>query len=100
MDSWKEDGAVQDALREYLVNQKEDIGNLLTALNPHNNGSPPFQFLQVLGKFVWRYSEHIKTEVETDALELTLADVANDPTVQLMVSNMLHSGLNRGLNLD
>jgi len=29
-----------------------------------------------------------------------LADVANDPTVQLMVSNMLHSGLNRGLNLD
>ena len=97
---WKQDGEVQDCLRNYLVNQKEDLGNLLTALNTHNDGSPPFQFLQVFGKFVWRYNHHIQTEVETDSLELALADVANDPVVQALVSNMVQSGINRGLSLD
>ena len=97
---WKQDPQVQDALRHYLVNQKQDLGNLLEVLSPHNNGSPPFQFLQVLGKFVWRYVDHLESNVESDALELALSDVANDPTVQLMVGNMVQSGIDRGLSLD
>ena len=97
---WKQDPQVQDALRGYLVNQKEGLGNLLNALTPHNDGTPPFQFLQVLGKFVWRYVEHLKTNVESDALELALSDVANDPTVQMMVGSMVQSGIDRGINLE
>ena len=97
---WKQDPQVQDALRQYLVNQKQDLGNLLEVLSPHNNGSPPFQFLKVLGKFVWRYVDHLESNVESDALELALSDVANDPTVQLMVGNMVQSGIDRGLSLD
>lgn len=97
---WKQDPRVQDALRHYLVNQKQDLGNLLEALSPHNNGSPPFQFLQVIGKFVWRYVDHLQSEVESDALELALSDVANDPTVQMMVGNMVQNGIDRGLNLE
>ena len=97
---WKQDPQVQDALRAYLVNQKDDLGNLLNALTPHNDGTPPYQFLQVLGKFAWRYVEHLKTNVESDALELALSDVANDPTVQMMVGSMVQNGIDRGLNLE
>lgn len=97
---WKLDAMVQDALKHYLVNQKEDLSTLLNALTPHNDGSPPFQFLQVFGKLVYRYCHHMETNTETDSLELAIADIANDPTVQMMVGNMVQSGINRGLNLD
>jgi len=97
---WKHDADVQEALKNYIINQKDDLGNLLTALSSHNDGSPPFQFLQVYGKFVWRYTHHLETNTESDSLELAIADVANDPTVQLMVGNMVQSGINRGLSLE
>jgi len=97
---WKHDANVQEALKDFITIQKEALGNLLTSLSPHNDGSPPFQFLQVYGKFVWRYVHHLETNTETDSLELAIADVANDPTVQLMVGNMVQSGINRGLSLE
>ena len=60
---WKQDPQVQDALREYLVNQKEGFRkpystHLLRIIMEHLH----FQFLQVLGKFAWRYVEHLKTQ--------------------------------------
>ena len=82
------------------MNQKDDLGNLLNSLSSHNDGSPPFQFLQVFGRFVWSYSKHLEKETESDSLELAIADVANDPTVQLMIGNMVQSGINRGLNIE
>ena len=97
---WKHDPHVMDLIRNYLVNQKDDLNELLTAIHAYNDGTPPYQFLQIFGVFVVRYSEHIQTNTETDALELTLAEIANHPSVQLMVSSMMSQGINRGLNLE
>jgi hypothetical protein len=97
---WKQDAIVQDALKHYLVHQKDDLSKLLNALGTHNDGSPPFQFLQVFGKFIFRYTHYLEANTESDALELAISDVANDPTVQLMVGNMVQSGINRGLNIE
>ena len=97
---WKQDGEVQDLLREYLVNQKEDLGNLLNSLSKHNDGSTPFQFLKVWGMFVWRYSTYLEENTETDSLELTIASVMHDPTVQNMVGSMVKNQIDRGLNIE
>lgn len=97
---WKQDGEVQDFLREYLVNQRDDLGNLLNALSKHNDGSTPFQFLKVWGMFVWRYTSYLEENTETDALELTIASIMHDPTVQNMVGSMVKSQIDRGLNLE
>jgi len=97
---WKHDGGVQDALRSYLVNQKDDLGNLLNSLSPFNDGSPPFQFLKVWGMFVWKYVEFLEHNTETDALELTLATIANDPIVQNMVAQIMRQQIERGVGLE
>ena len=59
-----------------------------------------FAFAQIFGMFVFRFSDHLKEHTETDAINLTLADVANHPTVQGMVANMVQANINRGLNLE
>ena len=97
---WKHDSNVMDLFREYLVNQKSDLQNLLEAIFQYNDGTPPFQFLQVFGVFVVRYSELIETNTEIDALDLTLAEIAQHPSVQLMVSNMATQQLNRRLDIE
>jgi hypothetical protein len=68
---WKHDSNVMDLFRAYLVNQKEDLKNLLEAIFQYNDGTPPFQFLQVFGVFVVRFSELIETNTETDALDFS-----------------------------
>jgi len=97
---WRDDSLVQDAIRELLTEIKEPLGDLLNALGKHNDGTPPFQFLKVLGMFVWRYDEYLKTNTESDSLELSIASIANDPTVQILVGNMMRNNLERGLNLE
>lgn len=97
---WRDDSHVQDTIRELLTEMKEPLGDLLNALGKHNDGTPPFQFLKVLGMFVWRYDEYLKTNTESDSLELSIASIANDPTVQILVGNMMRNNLERGLNLE
>lgn len=97
---WRNDPEVQDSIRELLTLSKEPLGVLLNALGKHNDGSPPFQFLKVLGMFVWRYDEYLKVNTEADSLELSIASIANDPTVQALVGNMMRNNLDRGLGLE
>lgn len=97
---WANDADLMDKMTIWLRNQKDDLGNLLEALHPHNDGTPMFAFAQIFGMFVFRFSDHLKEHTETDAIHFTLADVANHPTVQGMVANMVQSNLNRGLNLE
>ncbi len=97
---WANDANVMDNLTRFLSNQKEDLGNLLNALHPYNDGSPMFAFMQIYGMMVFRFSDHMKEQTESDALHLTLADVSNHPTVQSMVANMVQKNVDRGLNLE
>jgi len=50
--------------------------------------------------FVWRYDEYLKVNTEADSLELSIASIANDPTVQVLVGNMMRQNLDRGLNIE
>ena len=97
---WKQDARVADKLSILLVNQKDDLGNFLEALHDFNDGTPLFAFLQIYGMFVFRFTDHLETQTELDALDLTLADISNHPTVQQMVANMMKQQLNRGLNIE
>ena len=96
---WSESPEVHEGIRNYLINQKDDLGDLLNSLSPYQDGSPPFQFLKVWGMFVFRYSDNIQKHTELDAWNLTIAEIANDPTVQRMVSRIVGSSIDRGLNL-
>jgi len=97
---WRNDPLVMDSLSLFLKNQKPDLGKLLETLHDHNDGSPLFQFLQIYGMFVFRYSDHLKVQTESDALGLTLADISNHPTVQNMVAGMVQAQIDRGMKLD
>ncbi len=97
---WENDPVVMDCLTRFLTNQKEDLGNLLNALHPYNDGTPMFAFMQIFGMMVFRFSDHMKEQTESDALRLTLADVSNHPTVQGMVAQMVQKNIDRGLNLE
>ena len=97
---WKHDAEVVDKLSTLLVNTKDDLGEFLEILHPYNDGTPPFAFLQMYGMFVFRYCDHLQKETETDALHLAIADVANHPTVQNMVAQMMKAQIDRGLNLE
>lgn len=96
---WNDNAQVQEAIRTYLTNQKEDLGNLLNTLTPFNDGSPPFQFLKVWGMFVFRYVANLEKYVETEAWDMTIAEISNDSTVQSMVSQIMHNQLNKGLGV-
>ena len=40
------------------------------------------------------------TNTEADSLELSLASIANDPTVQMLVGNMMRNNLEGRLNIE
>lgn len=88
-----------ELLVKFLVDQKDDLGNLLNALHDHNDGSPPFQFLTIYGKFIYRFSNHIQSQTESDALDLAIADITNDPIVQQLVAAMVGKKIDQGLGL-
>ena len=97
---WSESPEVHESIRNYLINQKEDLGNLLNSLSPYQDGSPPFQFLKVWGMFVFRYCENMRKHTELDAWNLTIAEISNDPTVQGMVAKIVSNQINGGLNIE
>lgn len=97
---WKHDVEVMDALVDYLKETKDPLNRFLNAIGQYNDGTPMFAFLQIYGVMANRFVHHLESHVETDALELTIAEVANHPTVQNMVASMMQKQLNRGLNLE
>ena len=97
---WKQDVDVMDALSIYLQATREPLNDFLNAIGSYNDGSPLFAFLQIFGVMNNTFVDHLEKHVETDALELTIAEVANHPTVQNMVASMMQKQLDRGLQLD
>lgn len=98
--SWKQDPQVMDSLATLLKNQKEDLVSFLNSIMQHNDGTPMFAFLQIYGVLVVRFAEYAEHNTESDALDLTLGEVANHPTVQTMVASMMQKKLEGGLGLD
>lgn len=96
---WSSDAGVMGALDSFLINQKDDLRNLMNELVKHNDGSPPFQMLTVYAKFVMIYNQLRNEFVETDAYELTISQIANDPMVQNLISRMVGASIDKGLNL-
>lgn len=89
-----------DALSIYLRNQKPDLMAFLNAIGKHNDGSPMFAFLQIFGIMVETFDRYSKTLTETESLDLTLGEIANHPTVQTMVAQMMQKKLDGGLGLE
>jgi len=96
---WSNDAGVMEALDKYLINQKEDLRKVMISLNPHNDGSPPYQMLTVFAKFVMIYNKMREEYVETDSYELTISQIANDPMIQSLIARMVGSSLDKGLSL-
>tara|TARA_B100000424_G_scaffold188918_1_gene146890 strand:- start:1421 stop:1720 length:300 start_codon:yes stop_codon:yes gene_type:complete len=94
---WKSDADAQEMVKIYLINQKHDLDNLLQALFRYNDGTPIFQFLQLFGKFVFTYSEFAETYTESEAWDLTLAEIMNDPVIQQLSAQMVGDQLDRRL---
>ena len=97
---WKQDVEVMDSLAILLKNQKDDLVSFLNQVMQYNDGTPMFAFLQIFGVLVVKFDEHSKKHTEIDALDLTLGEVANHPTVQNMVASMMQKKLNGGLGLE
>jgi len=97
---WKHDVEVMDSLATLLKSQRKPLMDFLNAIGKYNDGTPMFAFLQIYGVLVSRFNEHIQTQVETDALELSLGEVANHPTVQNMVASMMQRKIDGGLGLE
>jgi len=97
---WTNDVEVMDILSQWILNQKDDVGNVLKALHPFNDGSPLFQVFQIYGLFVFRFSEHMKSHTESDSLGLTIADISSHSTVQNMVANMIQNKVDGGMNIE
>jgi hypothetical protein len=97
---WKDDAAVMAAMEKWIVNQKNDLNDLLTEMFKHNDGSPYFQFLQIYGKFVFKFSELTHSNTEVDAFDLTTAWIIDDPQVQALTAQMVGDKIDKGLKLN
>lgn len=89
-----------DSLATLLKNQKDDLVDFLNAIGDYNDGTPMFAFLQIYGYLVVKFSEHSQNHTETDALDISLGEVSNHPTVQNMVASMMQKKINGGLGLE
>ena len=94
---WKSDADAQEQVKQFLINQKPDLDKMLEAIFRYNDGSPIFQFLQLYGKFVFTYSEFAERYTESEAWELTLAEIMNDPVIQQLSAQMVGDQLDRRL---
>ena len=99
MGNWKQDAATMVALENWIVNQKEDLDKLLIELFKHNDGSHFFQFLQIYGKFIFKFTDLHQSHTELDAFDLTTAWIINDPQVQNLTAQMVGDKIDKGLNL-
>ena len=100
MGDWKQDAEVMDSLAVLLREQKDNLVRFLNAIGNYHDGSPLFAFLQIYGFLVVKFEEHSAEHTESDALELSLGEVANHPTVQGMVAQMMQKKLDGGLGID
>ena len=100
MGEWKHDVEVMDGLSQLVKETKHPLNRFLNAIGSYNDGSPLFAFLQIFGVFINTMDGHLETETETDAFDLSLAEISNHPTVQGMVASMMQKQMDRGLNLE
>tara|TARA_R100001015_G_C4583876_1_gene140012 strand:- start:437 stop:730 length:294 start_codon:yes stop_codon:yes gene_type:complete len=89
------DPRAMEALDKYLMESKDNLGNLLNELNKHNDGSHPFQILWIFGKFVFKYCEYREENVETDSFSYAMASTANDPLVANFVAQMMQAQIDK-----
>jgi hypothetical protein len=94
---WKSDAQAQEAVKHFLMNQKDDLDQLITQLFKFNDGSPPFQFLQLYGKFVFIYSEYASIYTESEAWDLAVAEIMNDPVIQQLSAQMVGDKIDQRL---
>lgn len=97
---WKQDVEVMDSLSALFQETRDPLNLFLNAIGSYNDGSPMFAFLQIYGVMTNRFVDHLANHVETDALELTISEIANHPTVQGMVASMMQKQIDRGLHLE
>ena len=99
MMDWKQDVEVMDAVDTLAKATCEPLNAFLNSIGQYNDGTPIFAFLQIYGVFINRYCEYAKHNTEVDSMQLALSEIANHPTVQRMVANMMQKQLDRGLNI-
>lgn len=100
MGEWKLDGEVMDALASLVIETREPMNRFLNSIGNYNDGTPLFAFLQIFGVFINGMGNHLEEQTETDAFDLTVAEIVNHPTVQGMVASMMQKQIDRGLNLE
>jgi predicted glutamine amidotransferase len=102
MATWQEDSATMTAFDAWVCNQAHDMNVFMENLMQFSDGTPPFAFMVVLGKFVVNYNQArtVGDATETEALQVATAAMANDPIVQQLVGQMMANGINRGVGLD
>ena len=98
--SWKSDAATMEAIQLWLVNQKGDLDEMLSNLFKHNDGSPFFLFLQIYGKFVFIFDDLSHGHTESDAFDLAVAHILNDPALQQLTAQMVGAKIDKGLNIE
>ena len=100
MGEWKLDGEVMDALASLVIETREPMNRFLNSIGNYNDGTPLFAFLQIFGVFINQMGNHLEDQTETDAFDLTVAEIVNHPTVQGMVASMMQKRIDRGINLE
>jgi len=95
---WKDDPQAQEAVKHFLINQVDDLDKLLDQLFRFNDGTPIFQFLQLYGKFVETYSSYAARYTESEAWDLSIAEIMNDPVIQQLSAQMVGDKLDQRLN--
>lgn len=97
---WKHDVEVMDSLSQLVKEGKNPLNRFLNSVGQYNDGTPMFAFLQIFGLFINTMDGHLESETETDAFDLSVAEISNHPTVQGMVASMMQRQIDRGLNLE
>ena len=99
---WKSDADAQEMVKIYLINQKHDLDNLLQALfrfaaREALHVAAYSHLIETLGMPESTYSEFAETYTESEAWDLTLAEIMNDPVIQQLSAQMVGDQLDRRL---
>lgn len=97
--TWQDDASTMTAFDAWITNQATDLNVFMENLMGFSDGTPPFAFMVVMGKFVINYTQ-MRDEgdaTETEALREAIALMANDTLVQQLVGQMMANGFNKGV---
>ena len=100
MSEWIDDPKVMSSLDDLLTIQEPFLQVFLESIFPYSEQTPIWGILMLYGKFVQRYTELRVEEIEPDAYNIAVADLANDPLVGQLVASVMGKTLDRGLNIE